>query len=440
MHLAEVEHEEQAESHRVAVHLERGVAHPLHEPERRAAGRPRVVHQHIRHERRRGRVDEVRLDAAVQLEPLSDLRCRLHRLRKPCHGDEVVRRHEAATQSPRAVVVVPLPPQPFGEIDRQFLPFLLRGEYVECALGVRHIVLRTSRSHQDEVGRLRAVGPQGPLEDEVVAIRQHGVVRLEARIHDRFQEAGRRGKIRERVREGFGALRFGHDPDRGFRDDSEGAFRTEEERGEVCELATGVRVGCRGQEFSIGQDHLEVRDHVPQASASKSAETRAPGVDRASNRAPDRVRRSEWECEPLRFDEVLEVFPGHTRLGRHGPAVRVEREDPVHLPHVDEHAPAVRDGAAVPAGAAAARGDLQEALVTQLDEGRDLLRGLGEGDEVGVELPLEQGHLREGREVVAVHHPVELGSCNALGPQRVHEAPIRIIEARHRASPGDGRG
>src|SRR5438309_11527945 len=32
VHLPEVEHEEQAESHRVAVHLERSVAPPLHEP------------------------------------------------------------------------------------------------------------------------------------------------------------------------------------------------------------------------------------------------------------------------------------------------------------------------------------------------------------------------------------------------------------------------
>src|SRR2546422_8206755 len=115
--------------------------------------------------------------------------------------------------------------------------------------------------------------------------------------------------MRERVNEGFRGLRLGDNSDRGLRDDSEGAFRTKKERGEVRELASGVRIGCRGQEFSVGQDHLKVRDYVPQASASEPAEARAPGVDRAANRAPDRVRRDERECEPLRFDEVLEVFP-----------------------------------------------------------------------------------------------------------------------------------
>src|SRR5437763_2688988 len=64
---------------------------------------------------------------------------------------------------------------------------------------------------------------------------------------------------------------------------------------------------------------------------------------------------------------------------------------------------------------------------------------LREGHEVGIQAPLQERDLREGREVVAVHHALEFRARNALRPEGVHESAIRIIEARHAAFSGGTR-
>src|SRR5436190_47305 len=124
---------------------------------------------------------------------------------------------------------------------------------------------------------------------------------------------------------------------------------------------------------------------------------------------------------------------------RDGPPIGVDAEDVVHLPHVDEDAAAVRDRTSAPSGAAAARRDLQQAFVAQLDDAGHLFGRLREGHEVGIQAPLQERDLREGREVVAVHHALDFRARNALRPEGVHESELRIIEARHAAFSGGTR-
>src|SRR5207247_9071612 len=67
MHLPQVEDEEEAEPHRMAVHLEGGIPHPLHESEGRPTGWPGVVHEAVRVESRGRAVVAMRLGVAVRL-------------------------------------------------------------------------------------------------------------------------------------------------------------------------------------------------------------------------------------------------------------------------------------------------------------------------------------------------------------------------------------
>src|SRR5207237_4906899 len=132
-------------------------------------------------------------------------------------------------------------------------------------------------------------------------------------------------------------------------------------------------------------------------------------------------------------------LPRSRGLDRAGPPIRVDAEDVVDLPHVDEDATAVWDGTSAPSRPAAARRDLQQAFVAQLDDAGHLLGRLREGHEVGIQTPLQERDFREGREVVTVHHALEFRSSDAFRPQGVHESAIRIIEARHAAFSGGTR-
>src|SRR5205823_8894312 len=112
------------------------------------------------------------------------------------------------------------------------------------------------------------------------------------------------------------------------------------------------------------------------APTPQSSESHAGGIDRAADRAADRVQGNGAEGEPFRLHMILELLPGHPGLRGYGPAVRVQADNPVHPPHVEQDAPAVRDGPTIPAGAPAPRRDREQALIAQLDEGGDLLARL----------------------------------------------------------------
>src|SRR5207247_8655108 len=115
---------------------------------------------------------------------------------------------------------------------------------------------------------------------------------------------------------------------------------------------------------------------------------------RADTGGPRRIEKGRGTGESLRFKEVLDPLPSRARFDRARPGIAVEREDVVHLAHVDEDSAAIRDGASAPAGPASPRCDLEQALVAELDEGRDLLRGLRQGDEVRMQTPLQERDLR----------------------------------------------
>src|SRR5206468_7699077 len=224
----------------------------------------------------------------------------------PTHGDEIVRGDESATQPARTVVVVPIPPELIGERRDEFHAVLFRRESVDGPLLVGDLVFRSLYGDEGDVRRIRAVRTEGPLEDEVIPTRERGMVWDERAIDDFLQESSRCRERGERVRDRLRRLRFRDDPEGRLRDDAQRSFRAEEERREVRELAARVRLRSGLEQAPVRQDYLEPGDRVPQAPAAGGAEAGAPGVDRAAQRAPDRVHRDDRKGEAFRLDEILE--------------------------------------------------------------------------------------------------------------------------------------
>src|SRR5205807_719659 len=165
------------------------------------------------------------------------------------------------------------------------------------------------------------------------------------------------------------------------------------------ELSAGIGLGRGLEQAAIRKDDLEARDRVADTPAPETSEPGAPGIDRAADRAPRRIERDRREGKSFRLYEVLDLFPGRARFDRDRPGIGVEREDIVHLAHVDEDTTTVRDGASAPARPASPRCDLEQALVAQFNESRDLLRRLRQGDEIRIETPLQERDFGEGGEV-----------------------------------------
>src|SRR5439155_19518643 len=227
------------------------------EPERGAAGRTRVVHQYVRHERRGRAVDEKRLDRAVQFELVPDVYRSIGGLGQSTHGDEIVRGHEAATQTARTVVVVPIPPELIGERRDEFHTVLFRRESVDGPLLVGDLVFRSLYRDEGDVRRIRAVRTEGPLEDEVIPTRERGMVWDERAIDDFFQESSRCRERGERVGDRLRRLGFRDDPNGRFRDDAQRSFRAEEEGSEVREMAVRVRLRSGLKQAPVRPDYLE---------------------------------------------------------------------------------------------------------------------------------------------------------------------------------------
>ena len=108
-----------------------------------------------------------------------------------------------------------------------------------------------------------------------------------------------------------------------------------------------------------------------------------------------------------------------------------------HPTEVEKDPTPVRDGTPHDACPATARDDRDPRLVGELDEARNLFHRLRDRDEVRDHLPLKEGDLREGGEVMAVHQPFHRVPGDPLRTEDVDEASKTIIKARQGpVSPG----
>ena len=180
----------------------------------------------------------------------------------------------------------------------------------------------------------------------------------------------------------------------------------------------------------VREDYLEVEDGLPQAPVAEGAKPDYVAVDRSSDRAGHGIHGHGRKRQTAGLGVLRDVMPGRAPLYRDRARHGVEGAYLAHLAHVEHHAATVRDGAAVPSCAAPAGDNGEPGLVAQLNEGRDFLRGLRQDNEIRIEPPLQEGNLREGGEVVAVDHAVELRTRDAFRSQCVHETAVRVVRIR----------
>ena len=198
--------------------------------------------------------------------------------------------------------------------------------------------------------------------------------RLDHAVDRAFQCRKRTNRRRDRLGDAV-------EPHRHLGDDAERALGADEQPGQIIARRRFAGPARGAHDPAVGQHHGQAQHILAHRAVAHRVGAGGAGRRHAAERGVGaRIDRKE---QPGVAQMLVQLLAGHPGLDRGVEILGADPHDPVHLGHVDGDAAGQRRDLALERGAGAKGDDRRLVRGAELDDRRDLVGGVREGDRIG---------------------------------------------------------